>query len=827
MPLRFKSRLLAHLRHERYVPTNVAQLTADLEVDDPDEFRDAVRALTDEGAIVVSDSGMVTLPSYADGPRVIEGEFRGTSKGFGFVKTDQMRREGDLFVPPHLTGDAMTGDRVRVGLIEDRQRGRRDPDKRFSGEVIEVIERKASSFTGTIETRGVSFVVIPDARELEGRPIVLRDAESKYAGVGDKVVFEITDYPEGDALGEGVIVRVLGAAGEPDIETQAVIAAYGLPSREFPEACVEQAREATRAFDEAIERFRAGETLKGRLDLTGEFVTTIDPPDAKDYDDAISLKKLPATDGGGWELAVHIADVGHFIQAGSPLDVEARQRGNSVYLPRLVIPMLPEVLSNGICSLQEGVERFAKTAFIRFDTRANVVGRGVASTIIKSRKRMTYLEAQALIDGDQDEAKNHAKTEPNYTDELIASVREMNRLAKAIEQRRHGQGMISLELPDVELIFDDNGHVVDGQPEDDAYTHKIIEMFMVEANEVLGHLFQDLQVPLIRRIHPDPVPGDQEDMRKSAMVAGFKIPASPSREELQGLLDATRGTPAARAVHMAVLRTLTKAEYSPARIGHYALASEAYAHFTSPIRRYPDLTVHRSLAVFLAMTENGQSPPKSDESFARLGEEMLKHNDCPDEQTLLEAGRHCTQTEQNAASAEADLRKLLVLMLLSNKIGETFRGVVTGVNPRGLFVQIDRFVIDGFIKTSDLPGDVTRGNGPPRWQLDKKSGGLVDQSSGRSYNVGHMFEVSIAHVDLIKRQLELAVADAGSRAAGKSKPTLTLGSDGGGLGHGGGAGFGMSGGGRTGSQRRSAKSKRRDKGKKDYRGDRKGKGKRQ
>ncbi|MEO1585408.1 MAG: RNB domain-containing ribonuclease, partial [Planctomycetota bacterium] len=392
-----------------------------------------------------------------------------------------------------------------------------------------------------------------------------------------------------------------------------------------------------------------------------------------------------------------------------------------------------------------------------------------------------------------------------------------------IEQRRHKQGMISLDLPDVELVFDYNGHVVDGQPEDDAYTHKIIEMFMVEANEVLGHLFRNLEVPLIRRIHPEPVPGDQEDMRKSAMVAGFKIPANPTREELQGLLDATRGTPAARAVHMAVLRTLTKAEYSPALIGHYALASEAYAHFTSPIRRYPDLTVHRALIVFLSMTSNGQSPPKSDDAFRKLGREMVKHADCPSEQTLVEVGRGCTQTEQTAAAAEMDLRKLLLLMLLSKKIGEEFDGVVTGVNARGLFVQIDRFIVDGFVKASDLPGDTTRDNRPPRWQLDKKSGGLVDQNSGRSFSTGHLVKVTIAHVDLVKRQLELAVSNAGSRAAGKSKPTLTLGGEGGGLSAGGGAGFNS----RTGGQRRSAKSKRRDKGKKDFRADRKGKGKRQ
>lgn len=824
MPHRYTTRLLAHIGHERYTPTNVAQIIDDLQIDDPKAFRAELAEIAEEGLVRVNDQGMVTLPSFGDGKQVIEGEFRGTTKGFGFVRTDIKVREGDLFIPAHATGGALTGDRVQVGVVRDKRRGGRGGQgKEFSGEIIEILERKSVSFTGTIEKRGTNYVVIPDARELEGKPVVVRDAEAKYAGVGDKVVFEMTDYPEGNDLGEGVIVRVLGEAGMPDVETQATIAAYGLPSNDFPEECVQQARDATREFEEQIEEFKEKGSLPGREDMTGEFVCTIDPPDAKDYDDAISIKRLPKDKGGGWELRVHIADVAHFIPPGSPLDIEAKDRGNSVYLPRLVIPMLPEVLSNGICSLQERVERFAKTAIIRYNERGEVQSQGVASTIIYSRKRMTYLEAQALIDGDLEEARRHAKTDTEYTDELVATVREMNRLAKAIEKRRHGEGMITLELPDAELIFDENGHVVDAEPEDDAYTHRLIEMFMVEANEVLGRLFERLEVPLLRRTHAEPVPGEKEEMQQSAMVAGFKIPASPTREELQGLLDATRGTPAARAVHMAVLRTLTKAEYSPALIGHYALASEAYAHFTSPIRRYPDLTVHRALAVFLSLTDNGSNPPKSDEAFKKLGDRMQKHEDCPDEKTLQEIGRHSTDREKNAESAERDLRKFLILQLLSKKIGETFPGVVTGVNARGLFVQIDKFVVDGFIKTSDLPGDTTRGNKPPNWQLEKKSGALVDANSGRSFNVGHMVTVAITHVDLLKRQLDLSIADSDSRAAGKSKmPKLDLGG-GGGLGSADGAGFNQ----RTGGQRRAAKSKRRDKGKKDYRADRKGKGKRQ
>jgi ribonuclease R len=481
--------------------------------------------------------------------------------------------------------------------------------------------------------------------------------------------------------------------------------------------------------------------------------------------------------------------------------------------------MLPEVLSNGICSLQEGVPRFCKSAFMTYDAAGNVRSEGVANTLIKSAKRLTYLEAQALIDGDLNEARRHAKTPPKYTDQLLEAVKEMNLLAKQIQARRHKQGMIVLDLPDVELVFDDNGHVMDAHQEDDAFTHKLIEMFMVEANEVLARLFESLGVPLLRRIHPEPIPGDMDEMRKAAMVAGFRIPKSPSREELQGLLDATRGTNAARAVHMAVLRTMSRAEYSPALIGHYALASEAYAHFTSPIRRYADLTVHRALAEYLGRTENAKRRARSDHDKRDLGRDLRSTVACPSEETLAEIGRHAGMREDNAESAERNLRQFLVLQLLEKHIGEVFRGVVTGVNPRGVFVQIDKFLADGFIKSEDLPGDVTRDNLTPFWKIDPRSGALVDQRSGRSYNFGDSLNVKIAAVDLAKRTLDLTVDDSSSRAGGKAKKVgggLMYGQPlGGGMGSSGGSGFDgfdkknkM-----TGSQRRSQKSKSRDKGK--------------
>ncbi|MDX9911343.1 MAG: VacB/RNase II family 3'-5' exoribonuclease [Phycisphaerales bacterium] len=814
MPLKYQARLLAHLRHETYEPATIEKVGADLRVDDASAFERAVRELAEQGIVSVDGGSKVRLPELRDGEEIV-GRFRSSQKGFGFVQPEKVVRSGDLFIPPHATMNAMDRDTVRVRVSYDNRRARQTGQSAYTGEVVEIVQRRRSCFTGEIGKQGPTWLVYPDGKEMRD-PIVVRDAEAKNVNVGDKVVVDILHYPEGNQLAEGVISRVLGEAGLPDVETQAVIAAYNLPG-EFPEECLEEARAITAEFEAEIERFRREGALEGRLDLTGEFILTIDPPNAKDYDDAIHISR---TEDGGWELGVHIADVAHFIPRGGALDTEGLERGNSVYLPRLVIPMLPELLSNGICSLQEGVERFAKTAFMRYDKQGNVKGQGVAGTIIKSVKRLTYLEAQALIDGDPEEAKKHAKTEPKYTDQLVGALREMDALARAIRGRRERQGMISLELPDVELVFNDEGRVVDAEREDDAFTHTLIEMFMVEANECLARLFEELGVPLLRRVHPEPTPGDAETLRRSAMVAGFKIPANPTREELQSLLNATRGTPASRAVHMAVLRTLTKAEYSPALIGHFALASEAYAHFTSPIRRYPDLTVHRALSAYLERTENGRKRPHGEKESDALGRELQEDDRCPDEMALREIGRHCTQKEENAEEAERSLRQFLVLQLLAEHVGEVFDGVVTGVVQRGVFVQIEKYLADGMVKSSDLPGDVTRSTVPPRWTIDKRTGALVDANSGRSFNMGDRVKVKIAGVDLARRQLDLVVEDGASRATGKAKTLglgLKIGSDGayGGIGSAGGAGFkGM-----TGGERRSRKSKQRDKRKPDHRRD--------
>jgi len=812
---RYHKRLVSHLAHATYSPAEARQLAADLGVpkDDFAAFVQAIKELAAAGQVVWGDDQLVRLPPIGS---ELVGSFRKNPKGFGFIIPRDPIAHGDLFVPAQNTMDAVSGDVVRAKVIHSQRRD--SSQSPYIGEIVEILERKRSVYAGELKKTGGQWLIFPDGKTLTD-PLVARDAESRNAKSGDKVVFEVLRYPEGNTLGEAVIVRVLGASGEPTVETQAVIEAFDLPG-EFPEGCVEQARAASLKYeDEMRDLVERGKPLdpKVRLDIRDEYIITIDPPDAKDYDDAISIERSDR----GWRLGVHIADVAHFIPIGSALDEEASDRCNSVYLPRLVIPMLPELLSNGICSLQEAVPRYTKSVWIEYDEGGRVRGVRFAQALIQSSKRLTYLEAQALIDGKGDkEAAIHARTEPKYTPELREALAQMNALSRAIRERRKRAGMIHLELPDVELVYDEDGRVIDAVPEDDAYTHTLIEMFMVEANEAVARLFEDLRVPLLRRTHPEPVPGNMEQLRDFVKVAGYRIPKSPTREELQGLLDATAGTPAAPAVHMAVLRTLTRAEYSPALIGHFALASGAYAHFTSPIRRYPDLTVHRALAKYLELTQNSHNPPRDEQAVLALGRRLRETPECPDEAALTQVGSRCNRREENADGAERELRQFLVLQLLEKHIGDEFPGIVTGVTSNGVFVRLDKYLAEGMCKVQDLPLPTTKDGKTvrnPRWTLDRASGALLDQVSGRSYNIGDRVVIQIAEIDLARRQMDLVISDTGARSVGKEKrlaERLTLGE------------FEPAER-RTGADKRAQRSRSRDQRKSDFRSDKKGKGKRQ
>jgi len=731
MPLRYTARILDHLSREDGRQATVHELARAMRAGgaDKDVLRASVAALIAEGRLEQSGEH-IRLPSIGE---EVVGIYKSTRRGFGFVTPDSPLREGDLYIPRGASEGAISGDRVRCAVA--RRHGWKGGSP--AGKVLEVIEQGQIVFSGTVTHRKGGWLVEPDGRRLRD-PVIIRDPGAKNIRTGDKVVFELLVAPDGDYLAEGVVTEVLGQAGEPDVETSAVIASYGLRT-EFSEELNREAREASKLVEEED---------GNREDLRDLVTMTIDPPSARDFDDAISVTY--DADAEEWELGIHIADVSHFVRMDTQLDLEARARGNSTYLPRVVLPMLPEILSNGVCSLQEGVDRFAKSVFVRLDRRGRVQDTWFRSSIINSDKRFTYLEAQAWIDGDGKLARKESRTDTEPTEQVIESLLEADRLARVIQKRRRRNGMIVLSLPESELTFDDEGRVEDVQEEDDAFTHTIIEMFMVEANEAVSRLFDSMRVGILRRIHPEPAMDDLAELRIKAGVVGFRVPDEPSRHDLQSLLDATREHPSARAVHFAVLRTLSKAEYSPAAVGHFALASEHYAHFTSPIRRYPDLIVHRALEAWLDLTENGT------DRFTGRRRQELERRMQDDARTLTQdvliaAGRHCTDTEKNSEAAERSLREFLVLQHLADHyLGEELPAVISGFSPGGLWISLDRFLVDG-----QVTWEAFGGSRRDRWVELEGQGRLVARGSGSILAVGDPITVQVMRVDPTARHMEL------------------------------------------------------------------------
>jgi ribonuclease R len=702
MPERYVSAILKYLSEREYRPLKPRQLARQMGVSSEDygTFREAVKRLRDAGRVVMGSGNALTLPQMS---AKVVGFFRANPRGFGFVVPETPNAHGDLYVPPEATAGALSGDRV---LARARKRGKRGGQTVYSGEIVQILQRGRNRFVGTLERTDDNWFVLPDGAQMT-TPIVVRDVPADAPDEGTKVVVEIVQYARRGELPSGVIVERLGPRDDIEAETLAVIRAHGLDDT-FSEQALADARDAVARFDP--------DHADGREDLTHLTVVTIDPETARDFDDAVSL-----SDGGDGTttLGVHIADVSHFVAEGTALDGEARGRATSVYFIRKVVPMLPEILSNGVCSLQEGQRRFCKSVFITYDAGGNVVRRRFAETVIRSTRRLTYKEAQLICDG---------KT-GGFDADVVALVQAMERLARRIEARRRRAGMIHLDLPEVEVVLSEEGKVVDAVPEDQSYSHTIIEMLMVEANEVVAGALDRLDRRFLRRIHPDPDPLGARQLSTFVRACGYKLARDLTRRDIQNLLASVKGRPESYAVNLAVLRTFQQAEYSPRSVGHFALASNSYCHFTSPIRRYPDLTVHR-LVGDLCRGRLRRRPPEDVPELVRLGEQ-------------------CTAAERRAEAAENELRDVLVLQYLSTRVGEEFDGVITGVTSFGIFVELTRYLIEGLVRLEDLGDDW--------WDVSARYGTVRGEVTGRTYRIGDMLGVRIAQVNVPARQLNLVL----------------------------------------------------------------------
>jgi len=705
MPQIFKDKILKLLTHKDYEPVKIPQLANALGVrsDEYQRFKDAFEKLKADGTVSVTHGNRVALAP--PGRRII-GTFRANPKGFGFITPLEPNSEGDLFVPPKAVSDAMTGDIVEAIVTKRRRRSKTfsQPGRKtqYTGQIVQVIERAQNRFVGTLAKTNEGWLVLPDGPSYLD-PISVSDVSAKNAKEKDKVVVEIITWPTQKYPAQGVITEVLGRAGRYETEIRSVIRQFHIPS-EFEEDCLKQARKAAAQF--------TAECHNGRQDITDKTVITIDPKDAKDFDDAISLEKDKR---GNWILGVHIADVSYFIPSGSPLDEEACQRGNSIYLPGKTIPMLPEILSNGICSLQPEQERFCKSVYITYDKNADIIDRKLANSVICSKQRLTYKQADKILKGRKTGVK-----EP-----VGKLLKNMEQLARLIEQRRRKNGMLHLDLPETELILDKSGRLADVVPADNSYPHTIIEMFMVEANEAVAGLLDKLNLPLMRRIHPEPDALTLKNLSKIIRTLGLSLPSTPDRFAVQNILEAVQGKPLSPAVNMLVLRSLEKAQYAPMQMGHYALASSHYCHFTSPIRRYADLLVHRSLDVHLT-------------------KDVEKIETHPD---FKEVGKHISFTEQRAEDAERELKTVLILQFLNKYIGDELDCVVTGVAGFGVFARSNKYGVEGLIRYQDLGSDSFR--------FSQKTQSFVCQRTGFTIRLGIPVKVRILSVNIPARQLNI------------------------------------------------------------------------
>jgi len=707
----FKNQIIKLLKHADYTPLRLSQLARELGVrsEDYPQFKSAFGQLRQAGHVVIGAKNLVSLPSLAG---QIVGTFRANPKGFGFLVPLEPNSHGDLFIPPDATADAMTGDIV---IAKVKRKGKRGGEMRCTGEIIEVLERAQNRFVGTLLQTPEAWLVQPDGTSFF-EPISVDDVGAKGAKEKDKVVVEILSYPTEKFLARGVIIEVLGKAGRYESEIKSIIRQYHLPG-EFDADGLRQARQAAAQFDPE----RPGR----REDITDKVIVTIDPPDAKDFDDAISIE----TDSdGNWVLGVHIADVSYFVTDDSPLDAEAKTRGNSVYLPGRTIPMLPEILSNGICSLQPDQKRFVKSVYLTYDRQGRVLARRFANSVMCSARRLTYQQADRILKGRTKDIRP----------EVIVLLKDMETLSRAIEERRTKNGMIHLDLPETELVMDKSGRVVGAHPADDSYPHTIIEMFMVEANEAVASFLDRSNVAFMRRIHPEPDSLSMRNLAKLVRAFGYSMPRTPDRAAIQDLLAAVKGADCSFGVNLAVLRSFEKAQYAPLHIGHFALASTHYCHFTSPIRRYADLLVHRMLEYYL-------------QNRVDLARQTGTAQD------LVEIGKHITFTEQRAEDAERELKAVLILQMLSKKIGEELDCIVTGLTTFGVFVQCKKFGIEGLIRMGDL--------GPDQWKYNAKAQCITAQRSGRSIGLGQAMKVHIVSVNVPARQLNVAPVEPLAAAA--------------------------------------------------------------
>lgn len=715
-----------------YVPMKEKELATFLQVsgEEREEFRRLLQELLAEGKLALTAKGKYVK---SDGS-LLTGTFIGNAKGFGFVEIEG--REEDLFIPEDKTGGAFHGDVVQAALLPERSGRRRE------AQVLKVIARGITQVVGTFQCARDNYgFVVPDNTKLSQDVFVPKE-QSRGAVTGHKVVAEITDYGADGRGPAGRIIEILGHVNDPGVDILSIVKAYEFPT-EFPERAMAQAERVAKDVSEA--------DRAGRRDLRDVVMVTIDGEDAKDLDDAVSV----TFDGENYHLGVHIADVTNYVQENSALDREALLRGTSVYLVDRVIPMLPHVLSNGICSLNQGEDRLALSCLMTVTPQGEITDHEICESVIRVDRRMSYTKVKELLEtagsddgagldgaagsGDVVVPDDGAGAAKEYA-ALLPMFRQMETLAAALREKRRKRGSIDFDFPECKIILDREGHPTDIRAYERNVATDIIEDFMLAANETVAQHFYWLELPFVYRVHD--VPDGDRIQKLSALIGNFgyymkavgKAGAKTGSEEvhpkeIQKLLSRIAGTPEEAMISRMALRSMKQAKYSVECTGHFGLACPYYCHFTSPIRRYPDLQIHRII---------------KEQLRGRMNEDRAAHY----RGILEEVAKRSSDTERRADEAERETEKLKKVEYMEERIGQSFDGVISGVTNWGIYVELPN-TVEGLVHVSKLPGDY--------FVYNESANEMVGQSTGKSFKLGMPVRVVIEGCDRFNKTIDMTL----------------------------------------------------------------------
>jgi len=699
-------KLLTYMKDEAYKPLTVQELEEAFGIEDSSHFKDFVKALVqmeEKGLVVRTRSNRYGLPEKMN---LIRGKLAGHAKGFAFVIPEEQGMD-DIFIPPNEVKTALNGDIVLARVTSESSGQRRE------GTIVRIIERGVQQIVGTYsESKHFGFV-IPDDKKI-ATDIFIPKGSTKGAIEGHKVVVKLTSYPEGRKNAEGEVIKILGHKNDPGVDILSVIHKHGLPLA-FPENVLDQANSAPDTIDE--------KEIANRRDLRNETIVTIDGADAKDLDDAVTVTIL---ENGHYKLGVHIADVSYYVTENSPIDVEAEERGTSVYLVDRVIPMIPHRLSNGICSLNPKVDRLTLSCEMEISPEGEVVKHEIFQSVIKTTERMTYADVNSILH-EKDEALR-AKYEG-----LVPMFERMEELAAILRKKRMTRGAIDFDFKESKVIVDEDGKPQDVILRERSVAEKLIEEFMLVANETVAEHFHWMQVPFIYRIHEDP---KEEKLRRffefitnfGYIVKGTANSVHP--RALQEIIEAVQGTPEEMVISTVMLRSMQQAKYYPESLGHFGLSTEFYTHFTSPIRRYPDLIVHRLIRTYLI--EGDISSATQEKWNSRL----------------TEIAEHSSSMERRSVEAERETDELKKSEYMLDKIGEEYDGIISSVTNFGMFVELTN-TIEGLVHVSYMTDDYYR--------YDERHFAMIGERTGKVFRIGDEITVRVVNVNKDERAIDFEI----------------------------------------------------------------------